>query len=303
MTDGVGARNRRTWVWLAMAVVASMVGFVLWRDVPATPVEPTSANAEEAQVLAADHARSDEAVTRTGQGRSAEAARVKAFEALKAQARAGDALAQRKLAEAYDACFIVNVDRKRFVDGLPMTKQTLHDPAQIRLFEQLAAERLQQCDAVDGGAFIPSDLIRGWYAQAAENGDLAARLMDGAFSRKKLDATSAARLLEDVMGSNDPGAVFAFGNALGPGYPAIAGDPTEPLVTGEVANWAWMVAACRMGYDCGPTSAFMGNMCLHVNSCTGEDFEGFVKRGLRDEAERRDLERRVTDILRAMESQ
>lgn len=302
MTHGVGARNSKAWVWLGMAVVVAMVGFVLWRNVPAVPVEPKRASAEASQVPAADHVRSDEAVIPAGQGRPAEAARVRAFESLKAQARAGDALAQRKLAEAYDACFIVNVDRKRFIDGLPMTKQTLHDPDQIRLFEQLAAERLQQCDAVDGGAIIPSALIRGWYAQAAENGDLAARLMDGAFSQKKLDATSAARLLEDVMGSNDPGAVFAFGNALGPGYPATAGDPTEPLVTGAIANWAWMVAACRMGYDCGPTSAFMGNMCLHVNSCTGEDFEGFVKRGLRDEAERRDLERRVTDILRAMEA-
>ena len=45
----------------------------------------------------------------------------------------------------------------------------------------------------------------------------------------------------------------------------------------------------------------MGTLCLIQNACTGEDFEAYLKRAMMNEAERRDLERRVTEILRLVE--
>jgi hypothetical protein len=56
-----------------------------------------------------------------------------------------------------------------------------------------------------------------------------------------------------------------------------------------------------MGYDCGPSGELMGTLCLLQNGCTGEDFEAYLKRELRNDAERRELERRVTEILRLVE--
>lgn len=291
----------KTSSWVAVGVVAALVGVVLWRGVPAAQSDASFAKARAAQLPAAADIRADGAVARASHGRPAEVDRVKAFEDLKKRAKAGDALAQRLLAETYDGCYFVNIDRENFMDSLDFYRQMIRAPAQLSVLEQVAAERFAQCGAVDGGAIAPMQLVTGWYAQAAENGDLAARLMDNAFKQKRLDTAEAAEQLEEVLGSNDPAAVFAMGSTLHSNYPASADGPAAGLMTGEHAGEAWMVAGCRMGYDCGPSGKLMGTLCLVQNACTGEDFEAYLKREMMNEAERRDLERRVTEILRLVE--
>ncbi|WP_313347911.1 hypothetical protein [Stenotrophomonas sp.] len=291
---------------LGAVAVAALVGFALWRQVPATRVAvPTEQSPKAAAVQSPASAGmlGDGTGAQAARGRPAAADRVRAFEELKQRAKAGDAVAQRKLAEAYDACFMVNLDREGFIKGLDLNRRMMREPARPAVLEQALHDRVAQCDAVDGGAIVPVDLIRGWYAQAAENGDLPSRLMDNAFKQKSPDPAESARLFEEVLASNDPAAVFAMGGTLGTNYSVTPDDPTAALTTGEQASWAWMVAACRMGYDCGPSSTLMGTLCLVQNGCTGEDFEAYLKRDLRSNAERRDLERRVTEILRLVEGQ
>lgn len=292
----------RTRGWLAVGVVAVVVGVALWWNAPATQ---GGASGGKAQVVPSPNASNTRAIgteTRPSEGRSAEVSRARAFKELKQRAKAGDALAQRKLAEAYDACFIVNLDRERFVRGYEQGRGQFTDPVQAHTQEQLVQVRLAECDAVDGGAIVPTELIRGWYAQAAENGDLAARAMDGAINHRKKDPAGAASLLTEVLASDDPAAVFAFGNTLGVEYPADVGASADALVNGRLASGAWMVAACRMGYDCEPSGVIMANMCLYQNQCIGEDYEAFVRRTLPGEVDRMELERRVAEILRQIEA-
>lgn len=303
MTKGLGARSRGAWVWLGVGVVAVLVGFVLWPNVPGAPVESPSVAVKAAQQSASSDARADGALTHTTKGTSAESARVKGFEDLKRRAKAGDAVAQRLLADTYDACFFVNLDREAFIKGLDFNRTTMRDPTHLPFLEQMATERLAKCGAVEGGAIVPMQIIRGWYAQAAENGDLAARLTDNALSQRKVDAAVAAQLLEDVLDSNDPAAVFAMGSTLVNNYTLTPGDAAEGLMTGELASTAWQVAACRMGYECEPTGVIMGNLCLLQNACAGEDYEAYLMRELRSDAQRELLQRRVAEILRLVEGQ
>ncbi|WP_141739146.1 MULTISPECIES: hypothetical protein [Stenotrophomonas] len=226
---------------------------------------------------------------------------MKTFEDLKRRAKAGDAVAQRLLADTYESCYIVNFNREHFLGFVDATGGMMTDPAELQGLERVARERVAQCDVVDGGAIVPLELIRGWYAQAAENGDLAARLTDNALNKKSVDAAESASLIEEVLGSNDPAAVFAMGSTLFRNFPAGFSGPAGELVTGDQASEAWQVAACRMGYDCGPSSALMGSMCLAMMGCASDDYEGAVKRILKSDLERRNLERRVTEILRLME--
>ncbi|WP_315387544.1 hypothetical protein [uncultured Stenotrophomonas sp.] len=284
-----------------MAVVAAMVGFVLWHDVPAAQLERPSVKAKAAQSPASVDVQTDGDVISTGQGRPAEAVRLKTFEDLKRRARAGDAVAQRLLADTYESCYIANFNREHFLNFVDVTGGMMTDPAELRGLERAARERVAQCDVVDGGAIVPLELIRGWYAQAAENGDLAARLTDNALNNKSVSAAESASLMEEVLGSNDPAAVFAMGSTLGRNFPAGLSGPAEELVTGDQASEAWQVAACRMGYECGPSSVLMGTMCLAMMGCASDDYEGVVKRLLKSDLERRNLERRVTEILRSME--
>jgi hypothetical protein len=286
-----------------MVVVAAMVGLVLWRSVPEPSIERPSGNVKAAQAPAADDVETNGTVISTGHGRPAEAARLKTFESLKQRAKAGDAVAQRLLADMYESCYIVNFNREHFLGFVDATGGMMTDPAELQGLERAARERVAQCDAVDGGAIVPLELIRGWYAQAAENGDLAARLTDNALNNKSLSAEESASLMEEVLGSNDPAAVFAMGSTLGQNFPAGFSGPAEELVTGDQASEAWQVAACRMGFDCGPSSELMGSVCLAIVGCASGDYESLVKRGLRSDLERRELERRVTEILRRMEGQ
>ena len=88
-----------------------------------------------------------------------------------------------------------------------------------------------------------------------------------------------------------------------PQGPADKSGPSEPLATGELATRAWMVAACRMGYECGASGRVMETICLEMSGCAGEDLETYVQRELRDEAQREELERRVREILALVEGQ
>lgn len=287
-------------VLLAVGAAALLLGVALWRYAPAARVAPSSAaRAEVAQSLHPAAVPAQANVAHPARGRPAEAGRVNAFEALKQRARAGDAVAQRELAEVYDACLVVNADRERFMAGVDAGRRTISDTDQLHYLEKVARERIALCDAVDGGAIVPSELIRGWYAQAAGNGDLAARLMDNAFKHKNPDAAESARLLEEVLGSKDPAAVFARGNTLGPGYQISPGDPAAALMTGDLAGTAWQVAGCRMGYNC---DVHMETLCLMISRCTGDDFESYI-RGISSAAQRRELDRRVTEIVGLVEGQ
>lgn len=287
----------RTIRWLVVGMVAAVVGFVFWRNLPAAQVERPSVKAKAAQSPASVDVQADGGVISTGQGRPAEAVSLKTFEDLKRRAKAGDAVAQRLLADTYESCYIVNFNREHFQGFVDATGGMMTDPAERQGLERVARERVARCDVVDGGAIVPLELIRGWYAQAAENGDLAARLTDNALNHKGVSAAESASLIEAVLGSNDPAAAFAMGSTLGGNFPAGFSGPAEELVTAELASEAWQVAACRMGYDCGPSGRVVETICLEMSDCAGEDLETFVQRQLRDEAQREELGRRVGEIL------
>lgn len=151
--------------WVAVGVVAALVGVVLWRGVPAAQSDASVANARAAQLPTAADVRADGTVARASHGRPAEVDRVKAFEDLKQRAKAGDAVAQRLLADTYEGCYFVNIDRDKFMGSLDFNKQMIRAPAQLSVLKQVADERFAQCGAVDGGAIVPMQLITGWYAQ------------------------------------------------------------------------------------------------------------------------------------------
>ncbi len=288
---------RRTRAWLAVGVVAALVGVFVWRGVPAVQGDATNAKGELAPLPGAADVRANGTETRPSQGRLAEASRVRVFKELKQRAEAGDAVAQRLLAETYADCLFVNLERDEFLSGVENRKRLLSDEAQVRVLEEAARNRIGKCDAVDVEDATRLELAAQWFATAADNGDLAARAMVRASNLNRQDPAEAAQFLEDVLASGDPAAVFMFGGTLRQDAFAGKGGPSEPLATGELATQAWMVAACRMGYECGPSGRVVETICLEMSDCAGEDLETYVQRQLRDEAQREELERRVGEIL------
>lgn len=282
---------------MVVGLVAAVVGIALRWTAPATQGGAPGGKAKVAPSAVAAEVRANATESRSIQGRPLAAGRVEAFEALKQRAEAGDAVAQRLLAQTYADCFFVNLDREAFQSGVEVKKNMLNDDASKRLMEQAASERIATCDAVEGGDPLPLGLSPRWFAKAAENGDLAARAMVRANNLNRQDPAETAQLLEEVLASGDPAAVFTFGISLRNSFATSNSEPTEPLATGELATKAWMVAGCRMGYECEPSGRVMNSACLELGGCTGEDVETYLRRELPTDGERAELDRRVSEIL------
>ncbi|MGH8463041.1 MAG: hypothetical protein ACRESP_04155 [Pseudomonas sp.] len=293
----------RAKLWLAAGVVAVLVGVVLWRQVPVAQTGVPGKGGAPVQASRAEGAPSAASGPRQPEDSLAQERTAQEFEALKQRAEAGDRVAQRLLAETYADCYFVNFDRVLFLSNLDARKHWLRDGARVVVLEKVAGERIAQCDAVNGGGPLEPNATARWYAEAARNGDLAARTMVRANDLRRHDPAVTAQLLEEVTASGDPAAVFYFGNTLRVDDAANPGEPTEALATGEMATWAWMVAGCRMGYDCGPAGRVMVGFCLEGSGCTGEDAETYIRRELPTDAERAELDRRVGEILGLIEGQ
>lgn len=288
----------RARLWLAAGVVAVLVGVALWRQVPAAQTGAPGTGGAPAQASREKGAPNAASGARQLQASLARKHRAQEFVALKQRAEAGDRVAQRLLAETHAECYFVNEDRDAFISTMDMRKRSLSDKSQIDFLEQATRERIEKCDAVDGGGPLEPQLASHWYAEAAKRGDLAARVMVRANELKPYDPAENEQLLEEVLASGDPAAVFYFGATLRVDEAVTTGEATEAMTTGPLATWSWMVAACRMGHDCGPASRGMVLNCLDTLRCFGEDMDTHVlTRELPTDAERRELERRVSEIL------
>ena len=288
-------------LFIIMAALLALGAAFVWKHLTAsaTPEQLTAESASQPFTSATSSAQHSQGLPRLAAPTATLAAeRVKAFESLKQRAKAGDAVAQRQLAQAYDACFVVNLDRQRFVTGYEALR--MREPEHAAVLDHLAQQRMAQCDAVDGGAIVPMELIRGWYAQAAQNGDLFARAMDNALNLRPYDTARATRLMDDVVASGDPAAVYALGGNMSETMVENMGEPYRALVTGPEASTAWMLAGCRMGYDCGPESTEIVNLCLLSNRCLGETYEEMVFATLKSDAERQALERKIQQVMDAV---
>ncbi|WP_312318816.1 hypothetical protein [Stenotrophomonas sp.] len=223
------------------------------------------------------------------------------FLALKQRADAGDAVSQRLLAQAYARCMGVNYNRELYAERNRLRIAEATDAEARSVMETQLSNRMQECDAVEAGAEVTWEQMRSAYARAARSGDLAARIMDIIHNdREYLDADQAAELLETVVTSKDPAAVYAYGSMLGGIISMNMEAPYAPLVEGTRADLAWMVVACRMGYECGPDSEPMSDLCQMQDYCYRGSFEHAVRRTLETDSEREALDRHIEAILRVV---
>lgn len=288
-------------LFIIFTALLALAAAFLWKNLtaPSAPKWPTTASASPSHTGKASNPGNTQGTSPTAIPPATSAAdAVEAFDALKQRAKDGDAVSQRLLAQTYETCFIVNLNRERFLQSVQHSSLT--DPAQVARQARIIQQRVQLCDAVDTGALIPTQLVNGWYAQAAANGDLAARATVYARQAIPMDRAAFTQLLDDVVASGDPAAMYSLGNALSRRVAENAGEPYTALVTGPMTSQAWMVAACRMGYDCGPESADATNFCLLVNRCEGETTEEIVFAMVPTAEQRQALERQAQQIIDAV---
>ena len=199
-----------------------------------------------------------------------------AFQALKQRARQGDPKAQRELAQIYDVCYMANFSPETFMEDQAVKARMMQSAEDAERLIRLSQTLADNCREVDGGVMIPLQQMLGWYAQAAENGDLAATAMHYAIGGKNPSSVERQALVEAVIASGDPAAVFMLGNAAPPELMQATGGASDDADKQLTSN-AWMIVGCEMGYPCDASSLAMVHFCTHAGYCKGGTFEDMVR--------------------------
>ncbi len=135
--------------------------------------------------------------------------------------------------------------------------------------EGLIATDKQRC-----GRFVKSDIgnadaksIVRMYAKAASDGSAKAMAIQLQYSN--IDAMPDAALAADVqriIASRDPDAIGALSNLMG-GRAEDRSAAFGPMSGNETQQYAWLMAACQMGMNCGPGSSLLRQYCLNAGVC------------------------------------
>jgi hypothetical protein len=127
---------------------------------------------------------------------------------------------------------------------------------------------------------LSSPLIVTKRKQAAEAGSVAAEASLLAMGAPLFDSDEYKKnLVKRILDSRDPEAFIAISPAMG----IAASEDVETF--GEISGTsltelAWVIAACKLGQECGPDSSLMTTYCAHGGICSrdsSQDFSAFVR--------------------------
>lgn len=279
---------------LAIVIIPlALAGWFAWRQIapPSSPPQPASATAAApAQSVSPGTAHTGSATTSPNLYHQ--------YRTLKRRADAGDAVAQRLVAQVLIDCAYI-YDHPLKLTPLEQSDIPADSPESLSIDAHRALKL--DCAQVEGGARVTQQDAQRWYEKAAENGDLAAWAIVNMLRHPPLTADEAQRFLDDVIASKDPVAVFAYGNVMGGPVTENLGEGYESLVSNN-ASLAWMLAGCRMGMDCGPESPLVNNLCLQQGLCEKGDYEHAMKSEIESEADREALDQQIEAILAILET-
>lgn len=197
------------------------------------------------------------------------------FDDIARRAEAGDPVAQRLLGQRYMDCMAFSFSPETH-------KETLRELARMRGLPEATATLVttgieKLCGGIDGGQPIPLEAGELWLEQAARSGDLVAQAALAARRPNATEPEEVNDLLVSAIQERNPNALLAAAPLLGvtsrtgidPEFAALVGSTND--------EYAWAIAACRMGADCGPGSRTMTSLCLSLLYCNYSNYEQFIR--------------------------
>ncbi len=219
------------------------------------------------------------------------------FHDTKTRAEAGDAVAQRQLAETYERCAMYSLSPQKFSEMLDAFSKIKKENA-ARL-KQIKERTSHYCDQVDEGQPIPLNAIDLWYAEAAKRGDLIAQLKVA--SRKSLSPDEYRDLVKKAIQSKDPDALFSVDEVLSNPAASVELGSYAPEGSGNYAEHAWALAGCRAGADCGPGSYRLDMACISYAVCNASSYEDLIRKNLVPTGQLKILDKEAEKIRAMME--
>lgn len=200
------------------------------------------------------------------------------YAALKAQleplAENGDALALRTIAQIYEYCEAYSVSPTIFREVREYMGKLI--PENAEAYARIANVVDARCSRLDGGDPIPGELRQFSLMQAADAGDIYARIKLAATPDRVVSPEEIDALVDEALMDDDPQAILALGDLMA----ARGAGQRYAEFSGPGASFAWMVLACRRGGVglCDQNSHLMTNLCLYQGVCRYAGLEDFVRR-------------------------
>ena len=212
----------------------------------------------------------------------------------------GDVVAQRRLSEIYEDCLAyagqMNV-ALRMLGTL-----TKADPAAQPTVNGIYNGYKHFCVQADADLRKNPDAGRYWLHKSAKAGDLASEMR---YFGRTVPALSSGQLqyfVDKLRASGDPDAIFEMALLLAKANEPWPDPALAPAFKGESAQSAWMLAACRAGYDCARGSRALNMVCITMFACSHPDYERYLWFNNDAPPQRAELTRLVTlverDVLR-----
>ncbi|MCC8537324.1 hypothetical protein ACDH70_18445 [Xanthomonas axonopodis pv. poinsettiicola] len=214
------------------------------------------------------------------------------------RAESGDPVAQRQLAEMYERCFLHNLSPDNFTSTMKMYAEA--DKANASRYYATGKRFSHYCNSIDSGKMIPLVAPQLWYAEAAKRGDLLAQIKVASAPDSQTDEATYRSLVARAFESKNPDAIFAIGDMLSMAKTSVDLGNYRQEAGGEYADFAWEIAACRAGKNCGTGSFRMDAACLN-GLCNASNLEAAIKNTYVPQAQLKFLEKDVERIRRLLD--
>lgn len=196
----------------------------------------------------------------------------------------GDLVAQRRLSEVYEDCRMFDVSMNRTL--VMLSNLAKGNPRYAPTVSGMLGDRARLCVQAEADLAKNPGAAEYWLHRSAKSGDAVSEMRYFSRSVPKLSQTQYQYFIDKARTSGDPDAIFELSLLLpkldGKWPDAIQGTAFE----GGTAEQAWILAACRAGYDCARGSRLMNLVCLSTLSCAHSSFEGYLDESVSDPAQR-----------------
>jgi TPR repeat protein len=186
----------------------------------------------------------------------------------------GDLVAQRRLAEIYEDCTSYDGNLRSSFEMLPQMGAT--DAADGASVTAIYRDYKRLCPQAKADLNVSPGAADFWLHKSAKAGELTSEMRYFARTVPKLSQGQFEYFLGRIRESGDPDAVFELSLLL----PKLDGQWSDPAVAaafnGPYAEQAWIVAACRAGYDCARGSRLMNVFCLTMFACSPSHYERYL---------------------------
>ncbi|MEO8001472.1 MAG: hypothetical protein ABI644_06310 [Arenimonas sp.] len=198
---------------------------------------------------------------------------------IKSKAEAGDIIAQRIYGSMLEECFTYSVSKKTYKEDLDARGKIA--PELRDLYARFGAKVEARCKNFTVNMPIHIKDAYLWYALAAMKKD--AQSMAKVLTRmgvEKLDDGSLNEGVDFIIASKDPDAMMELANVMGAHNQSRA-SALGQFSGSERNEYAWRLAACRLGADCSANAQIVTNFCLYggaISACTGNGLQEVIRR-------------------------